>query len=431
MSSPIVSDPMRFAVLHSEGRGRVFLLSDLHEQAPQAEQVATVPSEVDLDTLVVALNDAAWSGRHEQFDLLAGSLPDAVVLSLRGAIERVRGTGEVLTGEDDVALSQISEKYIPYMTFTDDIAEEVDGAIDAAGVSNTELMFENLLEEEDRLGLRVCVFSGETSFEQRWRGEPAPGRERCVLEVEEFIELLKQNRAKCERFRAFTTWVPDDADPDTASRGVVMEYLGEMLAPEINFRVFVPGADVGEYDVLTERNRMVLWRALWDITVDLDGSLDLGHFEEYSSVYQDMPVITRQQPEAWWRRLEQSADALTEAARRGDFARLVPRTPGEEAIIALAASAEYWEAAKDNLGDHGYAEVFASLPTHECDDDAGEILEQLTGDSDVEMLWHADFAGIEDPADSRNRMLRVGDYRPSAWHTTIESREHLDADRTE
>ena len=61
--------------------------------------------------------------------------------------------------------------------------------------------------------------------------------------------------------------------------------------------------------------------------------------------------------------------------------------------------------------------MFEHLPEDpEWDGDYREILPALTGDADVEMLWALELDGLEHPEDPTNLALRMGDYRPQAWH---------------
>jgi len=135
-----------------------------------------------------------------------------------------------------------------------------------------------------------------------------------------------------------------------------------------------------------------------------------------SMVRDDMPSITHGQPRAWWEQLRDEADRLCEAARIGEFFELQPRTVGEEALIARAVREGYIEWARDSFEMDDNQAVFDSLPASFADCEWGEIVPELTGDTDVEMLWQPHLDGIDDPANDLNRGLGVGDYRPSAWH---------------
>jgi hypothetical protein len=44
------------------------------------------------------------------------------------------------------------------------------------------------------------------------------------------------------------------------------------------------------------------------------------------------------------------------------------------------------------------------------------ILPAVTGDADVEFLWSPERDGFEDPGETSNLRLGVGDYRPRSWH---------------
>jgi hypothetical protein len=137
-------------------------------------------------------------------------------------------------------------------------------------------------------------------------------------------------------------------------------------------------------------------------------------------VRDDMPSTTHGQPRLWWEQLRDAADRLCEAARVGDVSQLQPRTVGEEALIALAVRDDYIEWAQDSFEMAETQEVFDSLPITSDDGDWGEILPELTGDTDVEMLWQPHLDGVDDPASDINKGLGIGDYRPASWHSLFD-----------
>jgi hypothetical protein len=57
---------------------------------------------------------------------------------------------------------------------------------------------------------------------------------------------------------------------------------------------------------------------------------------------------------------------------------------------------------------------------HEDDEIWEEVLGDLTGDVDVELLWGSDATNSANPDSSTNRRLGMGDYRPDAWHRLFE-----------
>lgn len=167
---------------------------------------------------------------------------------------------------------------------------------------------------------------------------------------------------------------------------------------------------------LTPRNRFMLYMSLRNMSGDLD-SLAAFWDTWNSQVREDMPRLVHDQPHSWWKQMDRSNERLLEAARTGALQDLVPRTPAEEALLALAASPGYIEWAKDAMRDADLEGLFEDLPTDEdWDGDYEEILPALTGDADIKMLWKADLDGLEDPGDPTNSFLGMGDYRPQAWH---------------
>jgi hypothetical protein len=121
----------------------------------------------------------------------------------------------------------------------------------------------------------------------------------------------------------------------------------------------------------------MLYMSLYRIREDLD--LLLGDWEGGdSTVREDMPAIVRTQPHAWWEQTYNSADRLFEAARSGAIDDLVPRTPAEEALLALAARDDYVGWAKDTARDLGTQVIYDRLPEDaEWDGEYGEMLPSL------------------------------------------------------
>ncbi|MFF1875602.1 hypothetical protein, partial [Kitasatospora herbaricolor] len=221
--------------------------------------------------------------------------------------------------------------------------------------------------------------------------------------------------------RAYTAWIAeDDTDDGGRTAFVVVEHLDTPLEPDRNYRIFI-GSDVDEDEPLTPRNRFVLWQALWFISSDLDAIGD--DFDvDLSMVYGDMPLMTRDQPTAWWRKLATAANELCEAARQADFNRLVPRTPADEALIALATGPGYIEAARDQIADFGFQGEFDALPHADYDGDFEEILPDLTGDTDILLLWSHRLDGIEKTDSLVNQLLGIGDYEATSWHKPFSGR---------
>ncbi len=99
------------------------------------------------------------------------------------------------------------------------------------------------------------------------------------------------------------------------------------------------------------------------------------------------------------------------------------RAPADEALIALATRDDYIAAAQDQISDMGYREQLDALPRAEWDNDFEEILPDLTGDTDILMLWSPRLDGIEDAESVVNQLLGIGDYRAETWHDVFSGRK--------
>lgn len=200
---------------------------------------------------------------------------------------------------------------------------------------------------------------------------------------------------------------------------------------------FVPedewGDDAEGRGPLTPRTRFMLYVSLSNIAADLDVLMADWPRRAEESTYEsmvkdDMPVMVQTQPREWWQQMLDSAERLHEAARLGVGVDLVPRTPAEEALLALATNSGYVDWARDryDMDDGEWQPQFEALPVCSgpwADYEWGEILGFLTGDVDIETTWMLELDGQEDPADEVNQYLGMGDYRPQAWHRLFERAE--------
>jgi hypothetical protein len=215
-------------------------------------------------------------------------------------------------------------------------------------------------------------------------------------------------------------WVRDqeeNRDDFVATASWIVEFFDAPLNPEQNFLVFMPnGLDELDRGFLTARTRFLLWLSLGNMAADLDGLVSESWGVGESIVKDDMPRMVQDQSREWWESMRVSAERLCEAARRGEIEELEPRTPAEEALIYLATQVEYVAWARDTLEMDGRKNAFEALPASSDDEEWGEILPQLTGDVDIEMLWHNELVGRAAPDDEMNRYLGLGDYRPEALH---------------
>jgi hypothetical protein len=421
--SPFAETPRVFVPVSSPGKTRVYLVG--HEphlvRLPTLTQVATVTGPPELGRqLVAALNSAAWSGQTTDLDRLLDKLPDAVGQGCRAALKQCPPPASLALSTDDVPMVMLREVWF------DSGSEDLANAARAAMELGLQFIFDNELDEEGRVWVRGRLLSDEREAEtddvDRWW--PAPEDAQVVHRIypnpAELDAALQDPRWHTRRARGFWLWMKDSSDADTRVAEWVIEFLDADLDPERNFDVFVR-ADENNDDLgfLTERTRFLLWMALRFIAGDLDSfTCDWPEWE--SAVRDDMPSFLRDQPQAWWRSMYRSADRLCEAARRGDRAGLVPRTPAEEALIYLASRTDYVEAAGDLMRDLELSDDFAALPKHEYDEVWDEILGELTGDVDIEALWAPGGELRADPADELNKILGMGDYRPEAWHRLFE-----------
>lgn len=258
-----------------------------------------------------------------------------------------------------------------------------------------------------------------------WTWWPKAASEQLVERLQphprNLAEVFSDDRWGTNLGRAYWLWIEDseralDDEETSATATWIIEFFDRPLSPETNFRIFLRDDDSDEETrgFLTVRNRFVLWLSLSNISVDLDG---LTSDDMESIVRDDLPAFAHEQSLDWWEKLRKSADRLCEASRLGNLSELEPRTVGEEALLALATRPGYIDWAEDSLEMSDNQLVFDSLPPSPDDGDWEEILPALTGDTDIEMMWHLHIDGIDDPANEINQQLGMGDYRPESWHS--------------
>lgn len=413
-------DPLRFVALPNPTRNRILLVSDVNEPSPSARQVATVPTDVDVYELVAALNAAAWSGDRRTFDTFQEELPEPVWHACQQALETVPTHTSVVVGDREVPLAVM----VDFATRPED--DDLDEFAEATLTVGAQLMITNELHDKE-LFVNVAVLTGEPDFETGFHGSwwPLPSgarvAERKVTQPGLLSSEINDPRWRTHAVRAYTAWEPDPERTDTRTSCLVVEYLDALLSTEHDDRF--DAEEPGESTALTVRNRFVLWHALWMIASDLDMTVASEPFDpEMSMVVDDMPQMTRAQPKRWWQFMAESANQLCDAARTGDDSRLIPRTPAEEALIYLATTPGYVDAARDHIVENGFQHRFEELPLSEDDGDFREILPELAGDTDIEQMWLPHRDGIEHPDSTINQILGIGDYRPGAWHTPFDGR---------
>jgi hypothetical protein len=291
-----------------------------------------------------------------------------------------------------------------------------------------QFIVENQLDDEGRVVFEARLMSDEVevfpSDHRPWWAVPSgvTVTERLQPKPSDLSQALSDERWSTQVARAYWLWIADGDDHNDyeATAEWFVEFLDEPLEPDRNFRIFIPHeGDFDERGYLTERNRFELWHSLHNIASDLD-SLCADWPDVTSLVRDDMPLSTQSQPLEWWRELRRSADRLTDAARRGQVGDLVPRTVGEEALIYLATRQDYVDFARDTIRDMERQAEFNALAVDEDDGELSEIPPDLTGDSDVAMLWARDQDGIDNQEERTNKLLGLGDLRPQTWHSLFD-----------
>jgi len=418
-----------FLAISTPARSRIFLLDDSVDRASPAAltPVATVPGATNAVELVSELNRAVATGNRDAVNTILQGLPNAVAQAIEKALDSCPDAETLALGFDDQPMKVLGES--SFRTNVEELALQANSAMNLG----LQYLIRNSVDSDGELEFSTQLLSDEAEVMagHDWSWWPAPAhtlRERLKPNPRTLAAALADPRWETNVGRAYWLWVeeidgPEEISDSTATAEWVVEFFDQPLGPDTNFRIFHI-RDAIDDGYLTARNRFLLWRSLWNISVDLDGALseDLdtagpGVEGMESMVRDDMPGITHRQPRVWWEKLRDSADRLCEAARVGDLSQLQPRTVGEEALIALAVRDDYIGWARDSFEMADYQDVFDSLHTSEDDGDWGEILPALTGDTDVEMLWQPHLDGIDDPANELNRGLGIGDYRPAAWHS--------------
>jgi len=420
--SDFPATPHAFAALAGPTKTRVFMISHgLHlREAPLLEQVATLAMPPTVASgIVAALNDAAWTGSRDNLNRLTSDLPDAVIQSLVQALARCPEPSELARGFESIPMHVLRE--ISFTLGSNDAPIQARAAMDAG----LQFIITNTLDEDGRVCLEGRLLSDDREvdpdeMDSWWQVPPGLNLlDRLRPDPIDLEQVLRDPRWETHVGRAYWLWVRDEVSEEswTSTTEWVVEFFDAPLLPERNFRVFVAddGLDEESRRFITPRTRFVLWMALLNMAVDLDGLLlDWGDHD--SIVRGDMPQMVVNQPREWWAQMYKSADRLCEAARRGDLEALAPRTPAEEALISLATRSDYVDWARDTFEMDDRHETFERLPRFPDDETWEEVLGDLTGDTDVEMFWSSDADRLADPSDETNAEMGIGDYRPRAWH---------------
>jgi hypothetical protein len=411
-----------FISVAAPARSRLFLINrDIAFGSSETlTQVATISGPAEgAKELADELNRAAWTGDRLRLTEIFTDLPDPVVQACERALDGCPDPASLALGSDGKPMAVLRVAF--FANDPTDLAREANAAMDLG----LQFLVENSLDEDGRIEFTAKLLSAECQVEAGkvsdwWLPPQSQLLERTFPHPDDLTKAFSDSRWATNVARAHWLWVEDEGeirdDTTSATATWVVEFFDELLSPETNFRIFrqEDGLDEESRGYLTPRNRFLLWLSLWNIASDLDGMLSM---DIESIVQDDMPTSVREQPLTWWSEMRASADRLCEAARLGEVSALEPRTVAEEALISLAARPSYIDWANDSLEMSNYQQIFDSLPRSPHDEDWEEVLPDLTGDADVEMVWDHHLDGIGDPDDLANKRLGIGDYRPAAWHT--------------
>lgn len=405
----------------------VIWVESTREGPRTARQVGSFDSsQMDLIGLVGAMNEAARTGETAEVEVLVRDLPD----DARHAVAESLGSAPVAAAmvKDDHGrpVLPIARKQAT------DPAALIEYATAAASLGQFTLLTNGSGESRlTEFGIDVYpVELSAANIDTSAARMPAPERGKVVQcrQEEDLEEAVSDARWWTHYSRLYGLTIPLG---EGSSRWVwFAEYTDELLDRPAEHLLFPPGpADEEPHTVLTARNRFGLWMSLSCISDDLE-ALATGKAGKGLWLWRRLPSQVRHQPRDWWRDLARSAVRLIQAVHSGDVARMVPRTVGEEALLHLAVMDEGVQAAHERAVSLGLAGVFDTLPVHEFDDAWGEILPELTGDADVEMLW-MDLAEVAGPEHVVNSLLGIGDLRPDAWHQLFDRAVERPLDPTE
>lgn len=442
--------PARFIGHSTSTRARIFLLRD--ERPPRLQAVTTIAT-AEAEQLIGGLNDALWHGNTAVFDRLSEKLPQAVVTACREALADCDHRVFAL-GYDEEPMSVLPGGQAAYSWPDRDLVEAAESAYNLG----LQMLFTNEVDEHGKVWINVLVLSDESwvPMEGPVSAWPAPpGTALVERQHSHPSDALSDPRWGTHLARLHWVWRAEspDLEDGAATAEWVLEFYDARVPRQRNHATDQeeesPSEDeqlpfeLGEWNPwpMTPRTRFVLYVALGVIADQLDE--DVSGLREGASHWEPIqmdafPVITRNQPAEWWEQLCKSADRLTEAMRTG--VQWNPRTPGEEAVLHLAASQEA-ETVLDFIRDDPTSSItrqFHSLPEAlvETHPDTGEswhvedlqfdeVLGALAGDTDIELMWDLSMDGIGDP-DADFRSLGMGDLRPQSWHKPFDV-DHLDA----
>lgn len=228
------------------------------------------------------------------------------------------------------------------------------------------------------------------------------------------------------------SWIAhaDEMIPETRGVEVVwssqtaaeVDQDGRELEPDPDFTQLFPLCRCGKDDCdacsgfqVTPRIAAVLWNVAQILA---DHAYDDVHLygdeplvdEDGWMIFGDYPRITWRQDAVWRRQAARAFDDLTGDLEAGRSPR--PTCPGEEMAFHLMLRSA--EAAVDD-GWGSLDETLQRLPEHADDYDWEMATEVLLQDTDILSLFNATLDGVEDPDTEYNKIMGMGDYRPTAW----------------
>ena len=257
----------------------------------------------------------------------------------------------------------------------------------------------------------------------------ASGRYRDVL------AYYEQHSPADHLLRVCPAWLQDIGGDDPPGEGLTELTGASRAEPRPPFEtLFAPQqrsgrpAEDDQQIGLTPRNAAVLWHCALQAADDAEADLAAFGSAPVSAddpvgrrwlIFDEYPAITYGQDAAWRR---QARMAFLNLAGDLEDGRLpLPRCPAEElALHLMLHAAASWP---EDVGSTTARRLLADLPAAAEDGDWDYLREALFRDHDILTLYEPAAAGIEDPADPRNRMLAIGDYRPAAWFTIFRGAE--------
>ncbi|MFE6052878.1 hypothetical protein ACFQ6N_19145 [Kitasatospora sp. NPDC056446] len=184
-----------------------------------------------------------------------------------------------------------------------------------------------------------------------------------------------------------------------------------------------------EHWQLTPRTAAILHSALsvladqaYDDADELgDGVVRTGEDGTWG-VFGRLPRLTWKQDHQWRRAFARACDDLSNDLEAGQQPE--PTCPAEEMALHLAlADAPSTRELLEDLPKH------QALPHHADDYDWDACTDLLFQDTDILMLFSPRLDGIEDPDDTANQAMGIGDMRPAAWFKPFDNVEARDPKR--